>query len=170
MKYPKPNKPKQKREPVPEDHKILRMKAAVWDAEKHDRGALNQLINDMLWIIGGEKAWGLAAPQLGISLRVVVMAIPQRLAFVNPKVIRGVGKSLGDEACLSFPGKKVEIERSAIVSIMSEDAFTGKTYRMTFTGDEARCIQHEIDHLDGIVITDYADDSGHETAEESLTG
>jgi peptide deformylase len=98
---------------------------------------------------------GLAAPQVGLSKRIVVIDLtvgkePQkRLALINPEVIASEGKQYGDEGCLSFPDIQEKVSRAAKVRIRAQDE-KGKWFEMDGEEVLARCFQHEIDHTDGI--------------------
>jgi len=142
---------------------ILRQPCRRWSLKVMNRKELKQLINDMFWFLNG-KGLGLAAPQIGVPLQICVIACPERVALVNPKIVEAHGKSLDKEGCLSFPGKKVQIERANIVTIVYESPFTGNEVRRTFKGLEARCVQHELDHLNGKTILDHDAGNGNNQA------
>jgi len=100
---------------------------------------------------------GLAAPQVGVSKRLFVMDIrdpeaePQ--AVVNPVIVEHSGSERGEEGCLSLPGLYGVVERSAQIVMEGLDP-DGKPIRIDASGLLARCIQHEIDHVDGILYID----------------
>ncbi len=105
-----------------------------------------------------EEGIGLAAPQVGVSKRLFVMDIredeaePQ--AVVNPVIIEQSGSERGEEGCLSLPGLIGTVERPAQVVIEGLD-LDGKPLRIEASDLLARCIQHEIDHLDGVLFIDH---------------
>jgi peptide deformylase len=100
---------------------------------------------------------GLAAPQVGVSKRVTVIDLSMgkepndKLVIINPEIIFSAGKQYEEEGCLSFPDIREKVSRAAKVRIRAQDAH-GKWFEMD--GDEllSRCLQHEIDHLDGMLF------------------
>jgi len=100
---------------------------------------------------------GLAAPQIGVSHRVLVYRIEPEsplTALVNPEIEwSGEETEVAEEGCLSIPGVHVEVERPVHVRVRARDEH-GDEIRVEASGLEARCIQHEIDHLDGVLILD----------------
>ena len=103
------------------------------------------------------KGVGLAAPQIGINLRLsVVDATPdksQQLVLVNPEIITSEGKTAYQEGCLSVPGVYDTVTRATTVTIRAQDRH-GKTFEMTADGLLGECFQHEIDHLNGKLFVD----------------
>jgi len=101
---------------------------------------------------------GLAAPQIALSLRVFVAEYEDRkVAMVNPEIIKAEGEEIGTEACLSIPGYAGDnIRRAANVIVRGQDA-RGKPIKVRAEGWFARILQHEIDHLDGILFLDRLD-------------
>jgi peptide deformylase len=108
-------------------------------------------------IVTLKKAYGvgLAAPQVGVSLRVVVIQMPQSepLVLVNPEIVKRSGEREIEEGCLSIPGYRGMVRRSQVVTVKAHDR-QGKEFRIK--GDEllGQCLEHEIDHLNGILYTD----------------
>ena len=101
---------------------------------------------------------GLAAPQIGISKRFFVMDVPRegesnKLAFINPEIVRVEGEQIGDEGCLSFPGLYQVVKREMRVIVRAEDV-KGEHFEMDLEDLAARCVLHETDHCDGIVFLD----------------
>ncbi|HJT57195.1 MAG TPA: peptide deformylase, partial [Ktedonobacteraceae bacterium] len=98
---------------------------------------------------------GLAAPQIALSLRIFVAEFEDhKVAMVNPEIIKAEGEEIGTEACLSIPGYAGDnIRRAAKVVVRGQDA-RGKTIKVHAEGWFARILQHEIDHLDGILFLD----------------
>ena len=116
------------------------------------------LIDDMLCIMRKANGIGLAAPQVGIAHRLIVVA-PDGMrptALINPKVVRSEGSAIGEEGCLSIPGLYGDVQRPAVVDV---EALDRKGRKVTFhlQGLRARMIQHEIDHLDGVLFIDKVD-------------
>eukprot|EP01092_Planopodium_desertum_P002320 TRINITY_DN13668_c0_g1_i1.p1 TRINITY_DN13668_c0_g1~~TRINITY_DN13668_c0_g1_i1.p1 ORF type:complete len:135 (+),score=39.91 TRINITY_DN13668_c0_g1_i1:1-405(+) len=104
---------------------------------------------------------GLAAPQIGVMKRLVVMDVsddkekPQPLKLVNPEIIwESEDTSVYQEGCLSIPEQYADVERPAEVGLRYLDE-NGKEHEIEADGLLATCIQHELDHLDGILFTDY---------------
>lgn len=99
---------------------------------------------------------GLAAPQVGIALRIIVVDVEDRLQVLfNPQILTAEGHQTGTEGCLSFPGLHGEVTRAQRVTVTGHNA-RGK--KITLSGEDlwARAMQHEIDHLDGILFIDRA--------------
>ena len=118
---------------------------------------LRKLVADMFETTYANQGIGLAAPQVGVSKRVTVIDLSMgknpedKLVLINPEVISSEGKLYEEEGCLSFPDIREKVVRAAKVRIRAQDV-RGKWFEMD--GDEllARCFQHEIDHLDGILF------------------
>lgn len=116
------------------------------------------LIDDLLRIMKNANGVGLAAPQLGILQRVVVVA-PMDMkptALVNPKIVKAEGEQIGVEGCLSIPGLYGDVTRFQYVEVEAEDR-KGRHLTYELEGMYARVVQHEIDHLDGVLFTDKVD-------------
>ena len=98
---------------------------------------------------------GLAAPQVGFSLRIVVIGLPDKedIALINPEVVRRKGERVVNEGCLSIPGYMGKIKRSESVTVKGRDR-SGKEIRIK--GEEllAQALEHEIDHLNGVLYID----------------
>ena len=113
-----------------------------------------RLIDDMVDTMRDAPGIGLAAPQVGVLLRVIVCEVEDHLhALVNPEIIRAEGEQVGDEGCLSIPGYIGEVKRFEKVVVKAKNR-AGKDVRVRADGLLARCLQHEIDHIDGILFTD----------------
>jgi peptide deformylase len=99
---------------------------------------------------------GLAAPQVGVSLRIIVIGMPhdEVKALINPEIVKSLGKRLVEEACLSVPGYGGEIERSVSVTVKGHDRH-GKEIRLKGRELLAQVLEHEIDHLNGILYIDH---------------
>ncbi len=114
-----------------------------------------QLLDDMADTMHAAPGVGLAGPQVGILRRVVVMDVGDGvIEAINPEIVSREGEQNGEEGCLSFPGKWGMVTRPYKVKMKAQDRH-GKWYFLT--GEEllARCMCHEIDHLDGVVFLDH---------------
>ena len=133
---------------------ILKQKAAA--VEKIDSNT-RKLLDDMAETLYEAEGVGLAAPQVGISKRIVVIDVGDGIIeLINPEIMRADGSMLGMEGCLSIPGISGEVERYENVSVKFLNR-RGKQQRVIAKGSLlARCLQHEIDHLDGILFVDKA--------------
>ncbi|HLT58801.1 MAG TPA: peptide deformylase [Limnochordales bacterium] len=115
---------------------------------------IQRLIRDMADTMYAANGAGLAAPQIGVSERVIVVDAGEGLlALVNPRIVSASGSEVDVEGCLSIPNVTAYVERAAQVEVEGWDE-RGKTVRVKAEGLLARALQHEIDHLDGILITD----------------
>lgn len=118
--------------------------------------SIQKLIDDMIDTmhdIGG--AAGLAAPQVGVPLQVIVVETPdEELAvIINPEIVKSTGEEEVGEGCLSLPGYKGTLKRSEKVTVKGRDRY-GKEIRIKADGILAQALQHEIDHVNGIVFLD----------------
>lgn len=118
---------------------------------------LETLINDMFTTMYQAKGVGLAAPQIGISLRLAVIDLKgdkkEQLILINPEFIAKEGSAQYQEGCLSVPGSFDLVTRAEKVTIKALDRF-GKPFELTADGLLGECIQHEIDHLNGKLYID----------------
>jgi peptide deformylase len=123
-------------------------------------GSIRKLAEDMLETMHAAPGVGLAAPQVGVPLRVIVIGLPEEEDFVlvNPEIVRRVGERLVTEGCLSVPGYFGEIKRARRVTVKGKD-LSGKEIRIK--GEEllAQALEHEIDHLNGVLYIDYLESS-----------
>jgi len=133
--------------------KVLRRKAHK--VAKID-SSIHKLIDDMIDTMHMAGGVGLAAPQVGVSLRVVVIEVPDKEAIIliNPEIIKCGGQRSIVEGCLSIPGYQGEITRSVWVKVKAKDR-NGREFRLK--GEEllAQAFEHEIDHLNGILYIDH---------------
>lgn len=121
-------------------------------------GELFALLDDMKETVRAEDGAGLAAPQIGVSLRVVVIDLDEGyFEMINPKILSFKGEQRGAEGCLSVKGKTGIVTRPNKVKAEYRDR-TGKKHTVTGTGLFARCMCHEFDHLDGILYIDRAEE------------
>jgi peptide deformylase len=141
---------------IPDDK--LRQKTELvtsFDAE------LKTLIGDMFETMYAAPGIGLAAPQIGIMKRLCVVDVSKRddeevpMALINPQIVWSSEEtSLYEEGCLSIPDYYEEVERPASIRLTYQDA-EGKQHEMEADGVLATCIQHELDHLDGVLFIDH---------------
>src|SRR4029453_11091224 len=111
--------------------------------------------DDMLETRAAAKGVGLAANQVGVAKRVAVIdAEGQRFAMVNPRIVSSQGTDTAEEGCLSIPDVFGDVTRPAEVTLEALDR-DGQPFRLEASGLVARAIQHEIDHLDGILFLDH---------------
>lgn len=120
---------------------------------------LRKLIADMFDTMYRAEGIGLAGPQVGVGRRVIVVDVKeggeQRMALINPRVLRlGKEKDKVEEGCLSIPGVSAHVERptTVVVEALNEK---GEKLQIEADGMLARCLLHEIDHLDGVLFIDY---------------
>lgn len=116
------------------------------------------LIDDMVRIMRKASGIGLAAPQVGVSTRLIVIAPDDMkpLALINPRIIKTEGEQVGQEGCLSIPGLYGDVLRSSYIEVEAVDR-RGNLITLELEGLPARVVQHEVDHLDGVLFTDKVD-------------
>ena len=141
-----------------EPNKILRQKSLP--VEKVD-GDLQKLMDDMVETMYAAPGIGLAAVQVGVPKRIIVLDIASKdeprnpMYFINPEIInKSKNNSTYEEGCLSVPGQFAEIDRPSNCHIKYLDYF-GQPKELKAEGMLATCIQHEMDHLEGILFIDY---------------
>jgi len=122
--------------------------------------ALRDLAARMMGSMYDEIGCGLAAPQVGIDKKLLVLnpsgdksKPEEELALVNPKITKKKGREWDEEGCLSFPGVRAEVERHIDITVTYHD-LDGKEQTLKASGFLARVIQHEMDHLDGVLMVD----------------
>ncbi|MCL2235241.1 MAG: peptide deformylase [Defluviitaleaceae bacterium] len=139
---------------IPDD--ILRKKSRIVEVVD---GKIQDLVEDMLEGMYKADGIGMAAVQVGVLRRVIVMDVSeernQPIVFINPEITHSEGKQVHREACLSIPDLSGTVERPAIVVVKGLDR-NGEPQEMRCDGDLAVVMCHEIDHLDGILYTDIA--------------
>jgi peptide deformylase len=118
--------------------------------------SIRKLIGDMQETLSTANGVGLAANQVGQTVRLIVLNVPGAdcKAVINPEVTRRIGSRVVNEGCLSIPGYIGEIKRSELVRIKGQDA-RGKEIKIKADGLLAEVLEHEIDHLNGILYTDH---------------
>ncbi len=147
---------------LPYPNPFLRKRAG--DVEDFD-DRLRQIVADMEETMADEDGIGLAATQVGIDLRLLILSRyafegeagkdKPNLVMINPEIVWESDETVvGEEGCLSFPGVFIQVERPQKVRIRARDA-DGETYEIEGEGLGARAILHEIDHLEGVVMIDH---------------
>lgn len=147
-------------------HPILRKQSKAvkkFDAE------LKQLAGDMAETMKAAPGIGLAAPQVGVSRRLIVICDAEKehavYAVANPKIVKRDGERISAEGCLSVPKLIGDVKRALKISVRGKD-LDGKPFFQEAEGLLARVYQHEIDHLNGILILDRAEPGSIRPAEE----
>ena len=121
-------------------------------------GSIQDLIQDMFSAMEEERGIGLAAPQIGVAKRVVVVSIEDknfsRLALINPVIVHlSTETDVREEGCLSLPGVNADVERP-VEAVVRGTTRNGRLVEISARGLRARILQHEIDHLDGVLFID----------------
>jgi peptide deformylase len=118
--------------------------------------SIEKLIDEMLETMPAVSGVGLAAPQVGVSLQLAVIGLPEEepIVLVNPEIIKKSGERMVEEGCLSVPGYRGEITRAEVVTVKGRDR-RGKEFRIKASGLLAQALEHEIDHLGGILYIDH---------------
>lgn len=140
---------------------MLRQKAKK--VKKVD-ASLQKIIDDMIETMEDAPGQGLAAPQIGVSLRVIVVDAkpgdddaedeePVKLQLINPEIVEQRGEVTGEEGCLSIPGYIGIVKRAEFITVKALNR-KGKEVKLKASHNLARVLQHEVDHLDGILYTD----------------
>lgn len=117
--------------------------------------SLRVLVQDMIETMHEARGAGLAAPQIGILLRLVVLKMPEEEPFclINPGIVKRSGEREVPEGCLSLPGYVGTVRRSATVTVKGSD-LQGKEVRIKAEGLLAQTLEHELDHLNGVLYID----------------
>jgi len=119
---------------------------------------ISRLIQNMIETMYAADGVGLAAPQVGVSKKIVVIDVGDGpIVLINPKIVSGSGEDIDVEGCLSIPGKQAYVKRMAEVVVKALDG-EGKPIKIEGRGYLARALQHEIDHLNGILFIDLVDE------------
>lgn len=147
---------------------VLRKKAVPIEKITEE---IKQLANNMLETMYSAPGVGLAAPQVGLSIRMCVIDVdPERnnpLIMINPKITGGDNKISAEEGCLSFPGLYENVSRFQNVEAEYTD-INGKSQKVKASGFLAKAIQHEIDHLDAKLFIDYLPDWKRKQVEKEI--
>jgi peptide deformylase len=134
--------------------------------------ALGTLIDDMLETMYAAPGIGLAATQVDVHKRVLVIDISEArndpLVLINPEILSREGEASGEEGCLSVPGIFDDIKRAAKIRLRAQDK-TGGTFEHDYEDMLAVCVQHEMDHLEGKLFVDYLSDLKRERIRKKLT-
>ncbi|MFC1900376.1 peptide deformylase [Chloroflexota bacterium] len=141
--------------------------------------SVKKLIVDMLETLHSANGVGLAAPQVGVPLRVIVICLPEQesIVLINPSVVKKKGEREVNEGCLSVPGYVGTIKRAESVTVKGRDP-SGKEVRIKADELLAQALEHEIDHTNGILYLDHLEslddlrevEPGQEEAEETDNG
>ena len=133
---------------------VLRRPALAVE-QLHDQ--IRRLADGMVEALVLARGYGLAAPQVGVSLRLIIVDIDDELRLlVNPELLEASRERvLGTEGCLSIPGVEAEVERALRVSVRALDLYTGKEVQIEAEELLARVLQHELDHLNGVLFIDH---------------
>lgn len=134
---------------------VLRESAPLVEAVDED---MRRLVRRMFTTMYGSNGQGLAAPQVGVSRRLAIVDVPPRegpsYVLVNPRIVSASEERVRSvEGCLSIPGVRANVERPARVVVEAAD-LEGRPIRLEADGELARCLQHELDHLDGVLYPD----------------
>lgn len=134
--------------------RVLRLKAAPVERLNSE---VRNLVEHMTEVMYQEDGVGLAAPQIGDSRQVIVVDVGEGpFSLINPEILESDSEEVSiEEGCLSLPDIHVHVHRPGAVRIRGLDA-DGKTVERTLEGMSARAVQHEIDHLRGVLIIDHA--------------
>lgn len=142
----------------------LRQKASKIRSVDDD---LRRLAADMHETMNDAPGVGLAGPQIGVMRRIIVVFVPGeyigededdiRTTLINPEIVKGHGRDVATEGCLSIPGWVGDVPRYEAITVKAMN-LDNKEIRIKATGYYARVIQHEVDHLDGILFVDRVED------------
>jgi peptide deformylase len=120
--------------------------------------SITAIINDMFDTMHDENGIGLAATQINVHKRLVVMDVSENqdtpMVFINPEITHKEGKTISEEGCLSVPNNYAQVERAEKVTVCALNR-TGEPFTLDADGLMAICIQHELDHLKGVLFVDY---------------
>jgi peptide deformylase len=125
-----------------------------------DTPELHDLVSSMFETMYAHKGVGLAAPQIGLSQRLTVIDCSadedeqQKIVLINPEIIHKEGAQVGEEGCLSIPGFREDVKRAKTAVVRAHDV-KGETFELTGEDLLARAIQHETDHLNGILFLSH---------------
>jgi len=119
--------------------------------------SIQKLIDDMIDTLRADpNRAGLAAPQVGVLLRVAVIEVPEHelITLINPEIVKKEGERIVQEGCLSVPGYVGEIKRAVTVKVKAQNRY-GKEFRLKAQGLLAQALEQETEHLDGILYIDH---------------
>ena len=133
------------------------LKQPADEVEKVD-AALRKLLEDMAQTMYAAEGIGLAGPQVGVSKRIAVIDVSEDgkglMSLINPEIVERAGKTPSEEGCLSIPGFRETITRNETVTVRALNE-KGEQIEIKADGLLAICLQHEIDHLDGVLFVDH---------------
>jgi peptide deformylase len=148
-------------------HKIVRYGDPVLEREgalvqEFGTGELRQFVDEMFETMYSAKGVGLAAPQVGVSRKITVIDISggvkekdvppsEKIVLINPRIVAREGKQVGEEGCLSIPGFREQVKRAKKVTVRAQN-LEGEWFERTGEDLLARAIQHELDHLNGVLF------------------
>ena len=133
---------------------------------------IHQLMDDLQDTLVENNGLGLAAPQVGVLRRaIVIIDGEQTVELLNPEITETDGEVVSEEACLSFPGLYGTVARPQKIKVRADNRF-GETFEREFEGISARAVCHEKDHLDGVLFVDLAEELFEENGgdPEDITG
>jgi len=134
-----------------------RLRTVAKPVERFD-DELRQLVDDMVETMYGAQGIGLAATQVNVQRRLLVLDVSESQdtprVYVNPRIIAREGEETCEEGCLSVPGIYAEVSRAERISVAAQGV-EGEPFEEVLEGLHAICVQHEIDHLDGKLFVDY---------------
>ena len=135
---------------------MLRKVAGVVTASTDE---ICRLCDDMVETMAAARGLGLAANQIGVSLRIITIETGSEkesrpIVFINPRIVRLEGEEVGEEGCLSIPGFYETVKR-AQNAVVTGTGLDGKEFTIECNGMLARAVQHEVDHLNGILFIDH---------------
>jgi peptide deformylase len=146
-------------------HKVVKYGDPVLEKKaepitEFDTPQLRKLVDDMFDTMYSAKGIGLAAPQIGLSQQLTVIDVSageeggEKIVLINPEIVERSGAQVGEEGCLSIPGFREDVKRAAKVKVRARNV-TGEA--IEYEADEllARCMQHEIDHLHGVLFLSH---------------
>jgi peptide deformylase len=136
------------------------LKARARPVTPDDAGTVRDLVPKMFATMYDAPGIGLAAPQVGVGLRLAVVDLmrdnkPAPMVLINPAIVSSSAETaVREEGCLSLPGQYADVERPAAVTVRYHDE-AGEKHEVTADGLLAACLQHELDHLDGVLFVDH---------------
>ncbi len=137
-----------------------RLRTRAQPVEQFD-AALSQLIDDMFETMYEAPGIGLAATQVDVHRRLIVLDISEDrsepLVYINPEILEREGQTKTEEGCLSVPGVFDDVQRATRIRVRAQDK-TGAPFERELEGVLAVCVQHEMDHLEGKLFVDYLSD------------
>lgn len=143
-------------------HKVVKYGDPVLETKaepitEFDTPELRQMVEDMFDTMYSAKGIGLAAPQIGVSKRLTVIDVSageeggEKIVLINPEIVEKAGSQLGEEGCLSIPGFREDVKRAMKIKVRAQNV-EGDTLEYEVDELLSRCMQHEIDHLNGVLF------------------